>query len=553
MNKPNAPELIHLFGDKEESFYQMGLKDKDRQDLLLSGLKELIHTPWETTDFLGLEYFKNLSKKIKHSTETMSYLDAMEERSREVQACLLIPELMCSLEHWIPTLPSQIWGCSSYFAKNSQTGSLMHGRILDFPLSEVFEQQERVIYGQYNNSLQALSFSCTGVPYHGITAMNEAGLSIALHQKYSSLFHIEGTPIFEIVDGIVNQCENLEDVIEYCKSSPSLCTWGLYVGEDKEQARVLEIDLLGPEVTFNIHSIESDQVLYFNNTFINQHFDSNSQLPHGISSYNLMRKKSAQIKCQEITKLIQKKKLDDKNFLKIITRPNKIITKSFKNWQMDAITPSSVGCYIMSLKDQKALMACGACAKFHDSDFYQITDLWKKDKKITLKELKNQKENSPELTNRIEAHRRLMKAQRAFDKRDYHHCYHHLQMAIEYFKLAKSCEQHYPEFFIACLDYQNLKDRNSLALLLEQFRSLQKITPPYLLDHCLLMIARIERELELNISVSESEIQHPKLKQVFQLENKTPIAIISPIIKSLMVIRIDICDVIYSHAHRANE
>ena len=80
----------------------------------------------------------NFRKKLK------AYNEAIGLKEREMITSFIIPELLSCLSKWIPGLPPQLFGCSSYFMLN-ELGHTLHGRILDFPLVGTYENEERAV------------------------------------------------------------------------------------------------------------------------------------------------------------------------------------------------------------------------------------------------------------------------------------------------------------------------------------------------------------------------------------------------------------------------
>jgi hypothetical protein len=86
-----------------------------------------------------------------------------------------------------------------------------------------------------------------------------------------------------------------------------------------------------------------------------------------------------------------------------------------------------------------------------------------------------------------------------------------------------------------------------LLSLLHDFRNLEGKLPSTLNDHCLLFIGRLEKILNQHPSVEEDRIQHVKLREIYQLENKIPRLIFHLTTRLIMIPRIDLMDIIYVH------
>ncbi len=136
-----------------------------------------------------------------------------------------------------------------------------------------------------------------------------------------------------------------------------------------------------------------------------------------------------------------------------------------------------------------------------------------------------------------------MEAQKGFDAHNPIDIYHHLQMAIDHL-------QHYPErkiaeFYFLIAQYLYESHSKVLANILNDFKKFEDNLPPYLNDHCLLFIGRLERILKMSPSMEEDKIETMKLREIYQRELKIPRAIFHTASKGMIIPRIDILDVIY--------
>lgn len=581
--KPNLPPVVELFGDEYESFYQLGLLDKDRHKMILNHMLGLIQTPWQSTDKAAQELFKQIAElgidnnqefknKMKH------YAQGLEEDEKLLTAAYLIPEVMSCLSgvikkiktelsgekipehllHTIQALSSKIFGCSSYFAINSKSGALMHARILDFPLFGSFDKQERILSTCWNkNKTQVISLGSIGFPYPSITALNSNGLSFALHQKFTNDFNRHGSSIFEIVNKMANEAKNLEDIIQIAKSNPSITTWCLHVGEDLKGAegpRVLELDIMGSEIIYKIHQVSENKVLHFHNQLIDKKINQEEVLPYSIHSYNQMRACSAQNKVKRIESRMKRNKngLNEESFLKEVSQLEEIKVKDqFEKWDLDSITPSSVTCAVLCPKEGQVYAIAGEAPKM--SEYYFVTNkIWvdkKRFEKVTLelKKFKSHKTKSRDYLMRVKGWKELMSAQASFDNKNRHGVYHHLQMSIDYFEQAKSVEKNYPHFYLLAFQFMwEEHPKNQYKNLCELHEIVNEL-PSYLRDHCYLIITRLERILKHDVSYNKDQINHPKLKDLFTKEEMISNRILHQVVSKTMNPRMDIMDIIYPH------
>lgn len=557
-----SPTCIELIGDATEAFYQLGLKDQDTAKNTFHHLLSMIHPTqeWKMLDTFieealkkildtRLQFHNSFEQKIK------AYAEGVKLEYKDLVLCMLLPEIMSSLSYWIPKIPMHFlpFGCSSYFAFNAKNQQLMHGRILDFPLVNSFDKHERLLLTKWSQSAQVLSIGSSGFPYPSITAMSSHGLSFALHQKFCSTFNPNGTSIFEILDQVIEHSRNIEDVIEILSRYESLTSWGIHIGEDTpgRAPRVLELDIIGKQIEYQIYTFDDhnkEQVLYFHNKMINKDFEQKKHLPYGLEGYNQMRYFCGKKKINRLKKIItsQKNGLNEKKFLKEITALDKLSHQDFSKWRMDSITPSSLQAVVMTPSQGNILKALGEGPKINPCFAYSTTDIWNhqfnKSKIIPLSKTQNELQQL-----RQKGWRELMLAQSSFDLRDYHSCYHHIQMSKDFFDQAKTCESLYPEFYFLVLQFIFDQNRKVRFQLLHKFRQLDGKLPNYLNDHCRLFITRLESILDLEPTFKEYNFSNLSLRHVYQYERKISKYLIHSIISSTINIRMDMVDIIYPH------
>ena len=102
-------KLIHLIGDSEETFYQLGLKDKSSFLPLFNQTRNLIQVNFKFLDSLIDEILNwgglcltykssNFRKKVR------AYNEAIGLKEREMLSSFLIPEVLSCLSKWIPSM-----------------------------------------------------------------------------------------------------------------------------------------------------------------------------------------------------------------------------------------------------------------------------------------------------------------------------------------------------------------------------------------------------------------------------------------------------------------
>lgn len=531
---------IELIGDPEENFYQLGLKDREEHFLVLDHMKGLVKTPWpilnksfEEASKLVLKHA--LSVKNPFQSQFKAYCEGLGEPFQQIAYALLIPEIVSGMSKWVPGIPHNLLGCSSFFYQDADSKGPIHGRVLDFPLMGSYDINERAIHYKFKNFPEVFSYGTLGMPYPSITAMNSYGVTLALHQKFTNVLNHKGTPIFELAQKLIMECSNPSEVKEIIKKYPSITTWGIYMSF--KSGEVLAIDVMGEDHYINEHQLEEGKVLYFCNKLEDKSMKQDNYLPHGIDNYNSMRTEIANKKIKKFEKQKNKSSL---SFLKLISTPLEQKKVKPKKWNADCLTPSSIQICTLNPTLGESLYVSGDAPKFYRGSSDHFSDLWDG----PIHELKKSKTGSSDLIFQ-KANKELMAAQIAHDKSNSHDIYHYLQMASS--RMRGRPEEKIIHFFFLSFQYMYEENKKLRAHLLEEFVELTDSLPEYLNDHVILFIQRLEIILNQNITVFEKDIKNAQLKKVYKFESNLPRWLIHKTTSTLMNPRVDLLDIIYAH------
>lgn len=533
--------IIRLFGETLENFYQLGLNDRDGHEVLLEHTKLMMSTPWDKANKLITPILTNLISQITSSNPDFnklvrSYSQGLNQSDNDLIYAFLVPEIFSFMNKWMPGIPYYGLGCSSIFTWCEKRSALIHGRILDFPFAGSFDTNERALLTSHSGGAKVFSLGTCGMPFSSLTSMSENGFTLAIHQKFSSIFNKSGKPIFQITQDILNHCKNIDDILTYLEKTTSLTSWGLHFGFTN--GNVLSVDLLGDEFYYDIQTIESGEVLYFNNFLLEKPSNEEDILPFGFHQYCEMREKAF------YKKLKQHKFLDSEitaeKLIKLMSTPLEYKSKDL--WTCDFSTPSSLQMSCLIPEKNECLFVPGVAPKIFSGEVIEIKNCFNNPKSI-LKKMRGKKIDSGYKKGLYH----LMQSQVFHDKNDTHLTYHHIQLAIHYFN-----GHPYKDI---CLFYfytfQYISERNSknLSEILLGFKKLaqSKKLPSYLNDHCFLFMARLEKIRSGSSSINIEQIKHRALQRVFEFEKKLPTTLFHQMTATFMSVRIDLMDIIYPH------
>ena len=336
-------DLITLIGDMNENFYQLGLKDSESGKNVHRDVKRMLSTSVKAVDTVVEEIAKQIIKNsLKKSPDLYRNLQAYSEGFgrpiEEVFYVMLIPELVSAMSKWAPGLIKGSLGCSSFFMRNEKN-SVVHGRILDFPLQGSFDKTERAILYDLNGMPKTFGFGTAGIPYPSITLMTADGITLALHQKFTSIFNKDGQSIFELVINLLKNANDKKSALEFLKKNPSITTWCLYMSF--KNGDILAVDLMGNNIFANEFYLEENQILYFGNKLEDKSINQENFLPLGFNQFNQMREDIAH---KKISHFLKKKSRLDTDLIKMMSTPYEQAFKhnNYQNYKIDPLTPSSL-------------------------------------------------------------------------------------------------------------------------------------------------------------------------------------------------------------------
>jgi len=154
---------------------------------------------------------------------------------------VVLPDLLPMLQaYWIkinprlgiPVAQPPRFGCSSFVAKGK---CFLHGRNLDFPGVAYWDRYPVIQVSRPKKGLNYIGLTSAGVPLAGISGINEAGITVSLHQHYSVQTNLKGALPFVVSERILSEADSLEKAIEILKSSQLASSWAFVISDGKAQ------------------------------------------------------------------------------------------------------------------------------------------------------------------------------------------------------------------------------------------------------------------------------------------------------------------------------
>lgn len=132
-------------------------------------------------------------------------------------------------------------GCTSAIAWGSATadGKLLHARNLDYHGVDCWPKTAAVIFHEPDEGHRYVSVSAAGVLMGGVTAMNEAGLTLTVHQHmFTDQARLGGTPIGCVGDLVMRRASSLDEAEAILRAHRPIGCW-TYLITDGHRREVL--------------------------------------------------------------------------------------------------------------------------------------------------------------------------------------------------------------------------------------------------------------------------------------------------------------------------
>lgn len=127
-------------------------------------------------------------------------------------------------------------GCTSAIAWGDATadGRLLHARNFDYHGVDSWPKTSTLLFHNPDEGQRYVSVASAGVLLGGATAMNEAGLSLTVHQHmFTDATRLGGTPIGVIGDRVMRDAENLDDAQAIIEDYDPIGCWTYLVTDGK--------------------------------------------------------------------------------------------------------------------------------------------------------------------------------------------------------------------------------------------------------------------------------------------------------------------------------
>ncbi|WP_243394782.1 C45 family peptidase [Leptospira adleri] len=147
-----------------------------------------------------------------------------------------------------------VWG------NRSKDGMLYHARNFDFPGVDVWDLRPIVVFCNPVKGLRYGYVTCRGADAPGITAFNEAGLTLSFHTRFHKKVGFSGLGVIDFGHKIISEATNIDEAVEIARKHKIDSTWGAIATNYQEKgpkAAIIETNYGDMDVIYSEPGSES--------------------------------------------------------------------------------------------------------------------------------------------------------------------------------------------------------------------------------------------------------------------------------------------------------
>lgn len=131
-----------------------------------------------------------------------------------------------------------VWGAAS------RDGALRHARNFDLPGIGVWDSAPSVVFCEPDSGVRYGFVTTRGADTPGVTAFNEAGLTLTMHTRFHRDVRFSGAAVVDLGHDIIRRAETLRDAVTIARERSVASTWGVAISSARE-GRGLTIETNG--------------------------------------------------------------------------------------------------------------------------------------------------------------------------------------------------------------------------------------------------------------------------------------------------------------------
>lgn len=205
---------------------------------------------WGSQRVLGQKLKRRVPEEFKQAIAAMA--DAAELSEDKVWQAYLMPEtflyVVGTYHKILGTRSAQglgappMFGCTSAIVVPPRGRTTLHGRNFDYFGIDYWDKNQVVSFHRPDSGLDYVSITSAGMIGGGITSMNSAGLTFAVHQHFPRELDLSGVPVGIAGDYAIRHAHTIEEAVAILKDFPPVAGWTYVMTEgDTGRAAVFEV------------------------------------------------------------------------------------------------------------------------------------------------------------------------------------------------------------------------------------------------------------------------------------------------------------------------
>jgi hypothetical protein len=256
---------INVSGSIEEMAHQHGTRLRHKvqtgtiaffSDYLL---KVLANSPlhvaaytldWTSQKLLGQKLRKQVPAEFQRAIAALAA--GAEINEEKVWQAYLMPEIFLwvvgTYHKLLGTRSAQglgtppLFGCTSAIVVPPKGQTTLHGRNFDYFGIDYWDKNQVVAFHHPDVGLDYVSITSAGMIGGGITSMNSAGLTFAMHQHFPRELNLKGVPVGIAGDYVMRNAHTIDEAVAILRDFPPVAGWTYVMTEgDTGRAAVFEV------------------------------------------------------------------------------------------------------------------------------------------------------------------------------------------------------------------------------------------------------------------------------------------------------------------------
>jgi len=121
----------------------------------------------------------------------------------------------------------------------SAGGQMRHARNFDFPGVGVWDRAPCVVFCEPDRGVRYGFVTSRGADTPGVTAFNEAGLTVTMHTRFHRDITFKGAAVVDVGHDIARRAETIDEAIAIVRERKVASTWGIAVSSASERRAVV--------------------------------------------------------------------------------------------------------------------------------------------------------------------------------------------------------------------------------------------------------------------------------------------------------------------------